>query len=188
MKALLRDVPEEIETRRLLLRCPRPGDGLSVYKGVVDTLQELRAWPASLPWAMFDPSVGSSEEFCRNGYSDYVLRKNLPMLLFLKEGNIYVGASGLHAIDWGVPKFEIGYWCRKQFQGRGLITEAVTAITAFAMQSLGAKRIVSLADARNKASRVVAERAGYRLEGIMTNERIGPDGTLCNTCIYAITP
>ena len=137
---------------------------------------------------MFDPSVASSEEFCRNGYSDYVLRKNLPMLLFLKEGNIYVGASGLHAIDWGFPKFEIGCWCRKQFQGRGLMTEAVTAITAFAMQTLGAKCIVSRADARNKASRGVAERAGYRFEGIMTNDRIGPDGTLCNTCIYAITP
>lgn len=110
------------------------------------------------------------------------------MLLYLKDGNTYVGGSGLHSIDWTVPKFEIGYWCRKQFQGRGFMTEAVLAITQFAIGTLSAKRIVSLPDARNKPSRAVAERAGYKLEGVMANERIAPDGTLCNTCIYAMTP
>jgi len=52
MKPILRDIPEFFETERLIVRCPRPGDGQLVHEAVVETLRDLRAWPASLPWAM----------------------------------------------------------------------------------------------------------------------------------------
>jgi hypothetical protein len=31
---ILLNVPEQIETERLLIRCPRPGDGATVYAAV----------------------------------------------------------------------------------------------------------------------------------------------------------
>jgi hypothetical protein len=43
---ILINVPAEIETPRLLLRCPRAGDGVVVHEAVVESLQELRAWSA----------------------------------------------------------------------------------------------------------------------------------------------
>jgi RimJ/RimL family protein N-acetyltransferase len=187
MNPVLRDIPEQIETERLLIRCPRPGDGRVVFEGVVDTLSDLRAWPASLPWALYEPSVEASELFCRESQVAYLARKTFAMLLFLKCDGSYIGGSGLHGNDWSVPKFEIGYWCRKPFQGRGLMVEAVTAITAFAFGTLGAARIVSLPDAKNLPSRRVAERAGYALEGILRGDRKTPDGTLRDTCVYATT-
>jgi RimJ/RimL family protein N-acetyltransferase len=187
MAPLLRDIPEQFETERLLVRCPRPGDGRAVHEAVVETLADLRAWPASLPWSLAEPSVDGSELFCREGQVDYLARRNLPMLLFLKDGNVYVGGSGLHAIDWSVPRFEIGYWCRKRYQGRGLLTEAVVAITEVAFTTLGARRVASLPDERNAASRRVVERAGYALEGVMRHERRTPDGEPRNTCLYAAT-
>jgi RimJ/RimL family protein N-acetyltransferase len=187
MDPILYDIPEQIETQRLLIRSPRPGDGLVVHQGVLDTLVDLRAWPASLPWALFQPSIEASEAFCRQSHAAYISRKELPMLLFLKKDNAYVGASGLHSVDWSVPKFEIGYWCRKRYQGQGLITEAVTAITAFAFATLGARRVASLTDEHNAASRRVLERSGYVLEGIMRNERVTPEGEARDTCVYAVT-
>ncbi len=187
MNPLLLDLPDTLETERLILRCARPGDGSAVFAAVQDTLDDLRAWPASLPWAQFEPSLDAFEAFCRTSHADYLLRKNLQLLMFLKENNVYIGGNGLHSIDWSVPKFEIGYWCRRQYQGQGLVTEAVRAVTAFAFDTLGAQRVVSLSDARNQPSRAVAERAGYALEGVLKNDRRTPHGLLCDTCVYAIT-
>lgn len=109
------------------------------------------------------------------------------MLLFLKDGNLLVGAAGLHHLDWTVPKFEVGYWCRRQLQGRGFVTEALVGITRFAFSLLGAHRLTSFTDSENVASGRVLERAGFALEGIMRNYRITPDGVLRSTCVYGIT-
>lgn len=185
MTPLLRDIPTQIETERLLIRCPRAGDGPVVHAAVVETLAALRAWPASLPWAVHEPTLDASESFCRQGQVDYLARTGFPMLLFLQADGRYVGGSGLHSIDWSVPACEVGYWCRASCQGQGLLTEAVQGITAFAASVLGMRRIASLADAENRPSRRVAERAGYQLEGILRHERKAPDGTLRNTCVYA---
>lgn len=185
MKPILRDVPEFFETERLIVRCPRAGDGQLVHEAVVETLSDLRAWPASLPWAMHEPSVTASEEFCRRGQIDYLSRTGFPMLLFHKADNCYVGGSGLHDISWEVPSSEIGYWCRRRYQRQGLITEAVRGVVAFASTVLGMRRIVSLADAENLPSCLVAERAGFDLEGTLRQERKAPDGSLRNTRVYA---
>lgn len=187
MKPILRDIPLQIESDRLIIRCAQPGDGRAVYEAVVETLEDLRAWPASLPWAMHEPSVEASETFCRESYVEYLARKGFPMLAFLKSDNVFVAASGLHGLDWSVPAGEIGYWCRKTFQGRGLATEAVMAISSFAIQTLGVQRIISRPDAENSPSCRVAEHAGYILEGTLRNERRSPDGSLRNTCLYSLT-
>lgn len=182
---ILFNLPEQIETKRLLIRYPRPGDGPLVYAAVLESLASLRQFPASLPWAMHEPSLEASEQFCREGQAGYLLRTNLPMLLFLKGSETHVGNSGLHRFDWSVPKCEIGFWVRAPYAGQGFITEAVKAISAFGFTHLGLRRIEALADEANLASCRVCERAGYALEGTLRHERSGPDGALRNTRVYA---
>lgn len=182
---LLLDVPTEFETDRLLIRCPRPGDGAVIHASVVATLDSLREYPASLPWAMAEPSIQTSEQFARQSDANHRLRTAMPMLLFLKHSGEHVGSSGLHAFDWSVPKCEVGYWGHAAFRGRGLMTEAVVAITAFAFDILGMRRVECLPDDANVASWRVCERAGYVLEGVLRNDRAEPDGTLRSTRVYA---
>lgn len=186
MTQIPREFPDHFATERLQVRSPRPGDGQLVYAAVVETLDELRAWPASLPWALHEPSPEASEAFCRQGHADFLARKDLPMLLFMRESGEFVGASGLHRFNWQVPKFEVGYWCRKQFHGQGLVAEAVRGLLAFAQHHLGARRVECFTDEANGPSRRVAERSGFVLEGVMRNERRNPDGSLRNTCVYAV--
>jgi RimJ/RimL family protein N-acetyltransferase len=187
MDPILRDLPTQLETERLLIRCPLPGDGPAVHEAVVESLAALRAWPASLPWALPAPSVEASGIFCRQGQVQYLSRQRFPMLLFHKAHGRYVGGSGLHGVDWAVPACEVGYWCRQSYQGQGLVTEAVIAITRFAATALGMRRVTSLPDADNLPSCRVAEKAGYTLEGTLRHERKAPDGTLRNTCLFAWT-
>ncbi len=184
---ILIDIPERLETERLILRAPRAGDGAAVFEAVAETLVDLRKWPASLPWALIEPSVETSETFCRRGQAAFLARSDLPMFIFLKEGNVCIGGTGLHRVNWLVPKFEIGYWIRKRFHGRGVATEVVRALMRFAFSTLDAKRVEILTDMENVASRRVAENAGFALEGILHNDRITPAGELRNTCVYAVT-
>jgi RimJ/RimL family protein N-acetyltransferase len=187
MKPILRDIPASFDTARLIIRALRPGDGAMIHAGVVDSLQQLRLWPASLPWAQFEPSVDASEEFARTSHVDYVLRKNLAMVMLLRDSGDQVGAIGLHRIDWSVPKLEMGYWCRPRFQNTGLTSEAAAHLATFALAELGAQRLTILTETQNVASRRVAEKCGFVLEGIMRNDRRTAAGDLRDTCLYART-
>lgn len=182
----LRDVPDHFDSPRLTIRCPQAGDGPLLLAAMLASLPALRAFPASLPWAMADQTPDSAEQFCREGRAHYLMRSMMPMLLFLKGSDTLVGTGSLHAFDWGVPKCEIGYWAHSAFTGRGLITEAVQAISALALTTLGMRRIEALPDAQNIASCRVCERAGYAFEGTRRNDRVTPDGELRDTRVYAL--
>ena len=182
----LPEVPSRIETACLVIRAPRAGDGEVVYESVRQSLAHLRAWPASLPWALAEPSVARSEQFCRRGAASWQSRSDFPMLLFLKGGNRHVGCTGLHRVDWTVPTMEVGYWCHREFQGQGLVSEAVRAVVGLACGRLGVRRLTCLTEVENLPSRRVAERAGFVLEQVMRHERVTPGGELRDTCLYAI--
>lgn len=96
-----------------------------------------------------------------------------------------IGSSGLHRIDWQSRKFEIGYWVRSAFARQGYITEAVDAITKYAIQELQANRIEIRCDSRNVQSARIAERSGFTLEGTLRNDKCDVTGTLRHTMIFA---
>ena len=182
MDPLLITVPERIETPRLVLRPPRAGDGPAVNEGVLETIEQLQMW---MPWSRPTPTVEQSEAWCRKGQANFLARTDLPILLLDKETGAFVGGSGLHAIDWTVPRFEIGYWVRRRCTGQGYVTEAVHGITAMAFDALNAERVEIRMDDNNRRSWRVAERTGFQLEGIIRNDNRGPDGSLRNLRVYS---
>jgi len=177
--------PALIETARLLIRPPRPGDGADVNAAIAETFDNLHRWIA---WARCLPSVEESEERCRQAYAAFLAGEDIPLYVYRKDDGTFVAASGLHPRGRDVPKFEIGYWCRTSAQGHGYVTEAVRAITRVGFETMGANRVEIRCDPRNVPSRRVAERAGYRLEGELRNEQRAPDGGLRNTLVFARLP
>ena len=182
---ILRDFPESFETERLLIRSPLPGDGPEEYAAVRESFGELTPW---MPWPKEHRSVEDSEAIVRRARARFLERTDLMLSLFLKGTRTLVGSSGLHRIDWDVPKFEIGYWCRTRFTGRGYVTEAVRGISDFAFGVLGARRVEIRCDSRNLPSARVAERAGFRLEGELRNNEVDTNGDVRNTLVYAMIP
>ncbi len=139
-----------------------------------------------MPWAVNIPTVVESEVRLREKHLDFLARKDLLLLLFLKGTHTLVGSSGLHRIDWEVPRFEIGYWVRTSFARQGYITEAVTGISNFAFVQLGAKRVEIRCDAKNRRSAAVPQRLGFTLEGTLRNEAVDHNtGELRSTMIFA---
>ncbi len=90
-----------------------------------------------MPWAQTLPTLEESEANIRKAVAEFMIRTDLRLLLFLRGTGTLVGSSGLHRLNWEVPCFEIGYWMRTPYCGRGLMTEAVRGITEFARDQLG---------------------------------------------------
>lgn len=182
-KPILLDFPESFESARLTIRTVRPGDGPEMYAAVAESLDELKPW---MPWAHDTLSVDQYEVRTREGYLRWQAREDLWMALLLKGTHTIIGGSGLHRIDWSVPRFEIGYWVRSSYAGQGYITEAVRGITDFAFDILGAERVEIRCDALNERSAAVARRASYPLEATLRHEaRHHETGALRDTLIFA---
>lgn len=179
---ILISMPESLESSRLLIRAALWGDGAAVNEAVRESTAELSPW---MPWAQHIPSVEESEASIRKSRLQFLDRSDIRLLLVHKETGQLVGSSGLHRIDWQVRKFEIGYWVRTSCAGQGYITEAVAAITDFAVQELQANRLEIRCDSRNTQSARVAERAGFTLEGILRNDKLDVQGALRDTMIYS---
>jgi len=68
----------------------------------------------------------------------------------------------IHSLD--DRQAEIGFRFNPQFTGRGLATQAVSAVLGFAFGRLGMHRVVSCTDVRNERSWRLMERVGMRRE------------------------
>ena len=188
MEPLLEDVPERIDTERLILRIARGSDAAVLNVAVCESLADLAV---NMPWAQSAPSLAQSEAECRRMQAQFLVREHLPMLMFERdaaggEGG-FVGGTGLHRIDWTVRRFEIGYWCRISRQGRGFVTEATRALTRFAFERLRARRVELRMNDTNLRSSAVAQRAGFALEGVLRSDALTPRGEPRDTRVYALT-
>ena len=181
MNPLLLDIPREISTERLLLRVPGAGDGAIIFPTARDSLAELKPW---MPWATDDYSVEKGEEWCRRGAAQFLLRAELPFLMFLREG-LHLGNMSVVKIDWELRKCEIGYWLCTSHTRRGYMTEAGRAVVELLFK-LGFCRIEIRCDPQNQRSRAVAERLGFQLEGILRSDALSPGGERRDTCVFGL--
>jgi RimJ/RimL family protein N-acetyltransferase len=80
------------------------------------------------------------------------------------EGGGYVGSMQLSPSAVEPLQLRIGWIALPQHQGKGLMTEAVTAVVDLVFDSLMAHRIVAEVVGGNAASMRLAERVGFRKE------------------------
>jgi RimJ/RimL family protein N-acetyltransferase len=130
-----------------------------VNQAVHESFEQLKPWMA---WAQNLPTLDDSEEAMRK-LSIAALERTELAFVFL-HNNRLVGMGSYHHIEWEVPSARIGYWVRTSEQGKGYITEAVAALTKYAFDHMGIKRLAIWCDDENSKSAAVAERLGYTLE------------------------
>ena len=79
---------------------------------------------------------------------------------------------------------EIGYWLGEPYWGRGIVTEALVAITRYAIDTFRLTRVYALPFASNKPSCRVLEKAGYTLEAHLRRSAI-KDGHIVDQLQYS---
>ena len=109
-----------------------------------------------------------------------------PQLSFaITVNNEAVGGIGLSlGQDIERRSAEIGYWLGEEFWGRGIVTEAVQAVTEYGFTKFDLCRIWASVFAWNPASGRVLEKAGFVREAILRKSAT-KDGQTIDTILYA---
>jgi ribosomal-protein-alanine N-acetyltransferase len=116
----------------------------------------------------------------------HLARSQRPETMFAIEvdGEAAGGIGFVPHIDVERVSAEIGYWLGEPFWGRGIVTEALAAVTRYAIETHHLTRVFALPYARNAASCRVLEKAGYVLEARLRRSAI-KDGAIIDQMQYA---
>lgn len=140
----------------------------------------LRMW---LNWVDETRSVKDTAKFIRGGRAQ--LRRNDGFQLGIWYRGELVGAVGYHYWNWIGRKTELGYWLAASFQGRGIMTRACGALVDYAFGNLDLNRVEIRAATGNRRSRAVAERLGFRHEGVLRDAEYSSGGVV-DQAVYGL--
>ena len=103
----------------------------------------------------------------------------------IEVDGLAVGGIGLvPGEDVHAKSAHIGYWLGEPYWGRGIMTDAVRAVSDYAMTTLGFLRLEAPVYEWNPASMRVLEKCGFVREGVM-RKSIFKDGQLIDCMLYA---
>lgn len=146
-----------LELRPLSLR-----EAPALY-GLVDANRiRLRRW---LPWPDANQGVADSRAYIQRMRAQARLGLGLSFGLWWK--GTLVGVAGFVWIDPANRSAGIGYWLAGEAEGQGLMTAAVAALLRHGFRTLKLNRIEIRAGIRNRRSRAIPERLGFRREGTL---------------------
>jgi RimJ/RimL family protein N-acetyltransferase len=176
-------LPAQLETPRLLLRVPQTSDAAPLNAAIVESFAELTQW---MPWAAQPQTTEDTAAFCARAHEEWQADVRYGVVMCRRSDGLIVGATGYPNVDWEVPKFEVGYWCRTTLVGQGYASEASQALALLAFEELAAERVELRMDDENQRSWRVAERMGFELEGILRADSRNNAGEIRNTRVYAM--
>lgn len=153
-----------------------------MLEAIEESFTELNRW---LTWAKTMPTLEDWIQKNRESVEKFRAGSVFTFRIFSKQENTFLGVIALRPDDSNVPSYELGYWLRSAYTGKGLMMEAITGIEDFARANLHANRIQSRTDEANVKSWRVLERLGYEQEGTLMKSARNTTGDLVNMRLYA---
>jgi RimJ/RimL family protein N-acetyltransferase len=151
--------PVTLTTPRLLLRAVGPQDTEAVYAAAQDP--DIQRWTTIPSPYLPDHAHGFTEQMVPDGWSEGSM---FTFGVFLPAGEL-AGMLALTMRSLGAA--EVGFWTAKVHRGHGYTTEATLAAARWAFTQMAIDRVEWRAEVGNGASRAVAERAGFTIEGTL---------------------
>lgn len=133
-----------------------------IYAAVDRNRLRLREW---MPWVDGNHGPDDVKIFIRASLQRFAINDGFDAGIFV-EGK-FVGTIGFHHFVWLDRRTSLGYWIDQAFEGRGLMTAAVRAMTRYAIADLKLNRVEIRAGVGNSRSRAIPERLGFTYEGTL---------------------
>ncbi|WP_316737976.1 GNAT family N-acetyltransferase [Pedobacter aquatilis] len=171
------DVFPELITNRLRLRQFEDSDLKNVYKGLSNPFvikyygvnyQTLNETQEQLKWFKTIQVEGTGIWWAISNI----------------ENGDFMGAVGFNNFNYLHKKVEIGFWLLPEYWKKGIINEAVTAICAYAFNSLNINRIEAFVESENADSKKALLKLAFEFEGTMRNCEI-KNGVAISLSIFA---
>ncbi len=164
----------------IVLRPVRLYNGEEIYAAVVDNRSSLIRW---LPWVDGVRGLPDVRDFIRRSMDEQA--GGIAVQLGIWKDASFIGMVGLHGVDWANRRTSMGYWLAEHERGRGVMTASTRTLVDFAINDLELNRVEIRCGVDNAASRAIAERLGFELEGTARQDML-LNGRYVDLVIYAV--
>lgn len=147
--------------------------------------EELGRWIDRLPQPFTDDDARAEIELGERGWLGDARDAGLAVI-DAETGRLLGGCRIYwHNPDEGVAG--IGYWTAREARGRGVASRTVRILAGWILGELEYERLEIEADTRNEPSLRVAERVGFRFEGVIRSARSNArDGRRVDHALYSL--
>ncbi len=97
-----------------------------------------------------------------------------------------IGYTDIKSIDWNIPKAEIGYFIDKDYEGKGISTKAAENIVGYCFEILQLHKVFLRTHESNIASRRIAEKLGFIVEGNIRSDYKMTNGVIIDVMYYGL--
>ena len=175
--ALVPIEPVELVAGRLVLRPPGPEHAADVQAMARDADIGL--------WNPVDVTDEESAQGWIARQADWSDGTHASFAVLDATTGRFLGTTSVFHIDRAMHDAETGYRVAPWARGQGVATQAVRAVTAWALDALALQRISLYHAADNMASCRVAEKSGYLLEGQLRSSHVYGDGSRHDEHLHA---
>ncbi|MBR4501558.1 MAG: GNAT family N-acetyltransferase [Clostridia bacterium] len=169
-----------ITTPRLILRRFRLEDAGDMYRNWASDAEVTRylTWPPHQSAEVSGMLLGQwTAQYEDGGYFNWAIQ--------YKENGEVIGNISVVRLDEAIDSAEIGYCLSRTYWGRGLMPEALRAVTAYLFDTVGLNRVWAGHDVENPKSGRVMEKSGMKPEGILRAFGRNNRG-ICDMAVYSI--
>ena len=172
---------QRIETDRLILRRYKIEDADAMYKNWASDSEVTKF----LTWQPH-PSVEVSRSIIENWLKEYSDKKYYQWAIVLKDnGNEPIGDISVVHMNEDISMVHIGYCLGRAWWRRGIMSEALKAVTDFMFDTVEVNRVEARHDPRNPNSGKVMQKCGMKYEGTLRSADRNNQG-ICDACYYAL--
>ncbi|MAF82909.1 MAG: GNAT family N-acetyltransferase [Gammaproteobacteria bacterium] len=162
-----RQLPEEIETPRLLLSAPVADDAGRIFSAYAQD-QEVCLY---MTWKPHE-SEATVCEFVQDCIHDWVSGSRFAYIIRYRDSNLLIGMLDARVQEDVV---DIGYVLARQHWGAGLMPEAIQGLAVAALSNQNINRIQATRHVDNNASQRALEKSGFIQEGRLARHLIHPN-------------
>jgi ribosomal-protein-serine acetyltransferase len=120
-----------------------------------------------LPWIDGVKSVSDAQAMIVSYQKTFQAGKTLD--LGIKYNGQWVGSIGFNDLVSEIGTGPIGFWMGESFQGKGIMTDVVRALTSYGFEKLKLKDVVIHCAVNNVRSRNIPDRLGFFESGMIKN-------------------
>lgn len=169
----------KIETERLVLRAFNEDDSKALFDIFSDP-EVMKYWNTP-PWRSLDDAAA----FINNSSDSMCDSRGMTLGVYKKHSGELLGKVMLFNYDKESKRAEIGFGISQRYWGKGIVSEAGTALIKFAFNTLGLRRIEAEIDPENVSSANVLERMGFIKEGLL-RQRWEVSSVISDSALYGL--
>ena len=114
--------------------------------------------------------IDTSKKFIKQKVRQALQKEQFCFVIVLKSNAQIIGMVMIKNVDWTIPKGELAYFIDKDFEGMGIMSDAIEWVVKFCFEQLEMEKIYIKFNPENTASKKVAIKNGFEKEGFLKRE------------------